>query len=72
MRLPKLFGRENSDAAQRERQDRAERLLSEGLRTLAHLFSTAADRIEKRRLARSGYEEQGKFLERTPNRPDDH
>ena len=71
MRLPKLFGRENSDAAKRERQDRAERIVTEGLRTLADLMSALADRIEERRLARSGYEEQGKFLERTPSRTDE-
>lgn len=66
MRFPllKLFRRENTSAAARERQDQLERLLSQGLRTLSALLKTAADQVEAKRLERSGYERQEKFLER--------
>ncbi len=62
--LLKLLRRENSTAAQRERQDQIERIFTEGLRTLSGLLKQAADNLEKKRLERSGYEPQGKFLKR--------
>lgn len=64
MRLPLLFRRENSSAAQRERVDQVERALTEGLRRLSAIFKQAADVIEARRLERGGYEQQERFLER--------
>ena len=66
MRFPllKYLRRENSTAARRERQQQIERLFTEGLRTLSTLLKTAADRLEKQRLERSGYETQDKFLKR--------
>ena len=66
MRFPllKLFKRENTSAARRERQDQLERLFSQSLRTLSTLLKAAADEIETKRLTRSGYEKQEKFLKR--------
>jgi hypothetical protein len=66
MRFP-LFNflrRENSSAARREREQQIERMFTQGLRTLADLLKQAADRLERQRLERSGYEDQGKFLKR--------
>lgn len=65
MRLPLLFRRENSDAARREREDAMERLVTEGLRTLADLLKKLADQVEQRRLSRSGYRPAERFLERS-------
>jgi hypothetical protein len=65
MRLPLLFRRENSSAARRERQAQLERALTDVLRRLGDLFRQAADRIEARRLEKSGYAPQERFLERT-------
>jgi hypothetical protein len=66
MRFPllKLFRKENSSAARRERQEQLERLLTDGLRTLSGMLKSAADNLEKQRLERSGYERQDKFLKR--------
>lgn len=65
MRLPLLFRRENSTAAQAERQERLERAVTDGLRKLAGVLKEAADLIEKQRLARQGYETKKDFLQRT-------
>lgn len=64
MRLPQLFNREKSSAARRERQDELDRVLTEGLRVLSKLFGTMADKVERQRLERKGFESQGAFLER--------
>lgn len=60
--------RETSTIAQRERQDRVERLLTDGLRTLSQLLGMLADRVEKQRLERAGYEGTGTFLRRDEKR----
>ncbi len=66
MRLPPLFRRENSDAARREREEAMERVVTQGLRTLADLLKKMADLIEQRRLERAGYKQPPEqFLERT-------
>jgi hypothetical protein len=65
MRLPLLFRRENSSAARREREEQLQRAVTEGLRKLSDLLKQAADLIEARRLEKSGYEPQERFLERT-------
>ena len=65
MRLPLLFRRENSTAARRERDDRLQKAVADGLRTLATLFARAADTLEKQRLERGGFKKQETFLERT-------
>jgi uncharacterized protein (DUF1778 family) len=64
MRLPQLFRRENSSAAQRERQAQVERALTDGLRRLSQVLQQAADLIEKQRLGREGYETKKDFLQR--------
>lgn len=71
MRFPllTLLRRENTSAARRERQDQLERLFSQSLRTLSGLLKQAADQIEAKRLERSGYERQEKFLERHDRDP---
>lgn len=65
MRIP-FLGKtsERTSAAARERTDGLERRLTETLRTIAMLCSSAADQIERRRLQRAGYETPGRFLER--------
>ncbi len=68
MKLPALFNREKSTAARRERQAEVERLLTDGLRTLSGLFNVLADRLEKQRLERDGYEKPGSFLKRDDKR----
>jgi len=68
MRLPFPFRSENSSAARREREEKMQKAVSDGLRTLGLMFSRAADFIEKKRLERQGYQKQGRFLERTPRR----
>lgn len=60
--------RESSTVAQRERQDRVERLLTDGLRTLSQLLGMLADRVEKQRLERAGYEGTGTYLRRDEKR----
>ncbi len=66
MRFPllKLLRRENSTAAKRERQDQLERMFTTSLRALSTLLKSTADNLERRRLERSGYESQDKFLKR--------
>ena len=66
MRFPliKLLRRENSSAARRERQDELERLFTQSLRALSTLLKSTADSLERKRLERSGYEPQDKFLKR--------
>lgn len=66
MRFPllSLFQRENSTAAKRERQSERERVLTEGLRMLSRLAMQLADKLEKQRLAREGYEPQDQYLKR--------
>jgi hypothetical protein len=64
MRLLQLLRRENSSAARHERQQQLERAVTEGLRRLSHVLKEAADRIEKQRLARAGYETKKDFLQR--------
>ncbi len=68
MRFPFPFRKENSSAAAREREEKLQKALSEGLRTLGLMFQRAADTIEKKRLERQGYAKQDRFLERTPRR----
>ena len=60
----RLFRRENSSAARREREERFEKAVVEGFRTLSDLLKVAADAIEKKRLERQGYKEPEQFLER--------
>jgi hypothetical protein len=62
--LLKLLSRENSTAARRERQDQIERMFTESLRALSKMLKSAADQLERKRLERSGYEPQDKFLKR--------
>ncbi len=64
MKFPQLFNREKTPEAAKEAQDRAEKLLAESLRSLGQVFSRLADFIEAQRLERSGFEPQGKYLER--------
>ena len=65
MRLPLLFRREKSDASKREKTEEVEKVLTGTLRSLATALTSLANTIERRRLARAGYEKQEKFLERT-------
>lgn len=67
MKFP-LFRRERSNAAMKERQDQAERLVAESFRLLGQVFSKLADAIEAQRLGRSGYPEQEQYLERVDDR----
>lgn len=67
MKFPLFFTKDRSDAAARERQDALERRLTQGLRTLSGLLLKMANTLEAQRLARSGYEKQERFLERTKN-----
>jgi hypothetical protein len=68
----RLFSRETSSAAKREREEKIERALADGFRFLAELLRKSADAIEAQRLARNGYEKQEKFLERAkPGSPQD-
>jgi hypothetical protein len=61
----RLFRRENSSAAQKEREERIERAVVEGFRTLADFLKVAADAIEAKRLEKRGFDKQEKFLERS-------
>ncbi len=60
----RFFWRERSTAAQRERQEKVERAVADGFRQLSEMLKKAADLVEARRLYRSGYEKQEKYLER--------
>ncbi len=62
-----LFHKENSAASRRERAEQVERAVIDGFRVLSDVLRRAADFIEQRRLARSGYEAQDRFLERVPD-----
>ena len=64
MKFPQLFNREKTPEAAKEAQDRAEKMLAESLRALGQVFARLADFVESQRLARSGFETQGKYLER--------
>lgn len=61
----RFFRKENTSAAQREREDQIERAIAQGFRALSDLFKRTAELIESRRLSRGGYEQQGQFLERS-------
>ena len=63
MRFP-LFRKENSTAAQRERQEQMEKLLADGLRNLSSVLTKLADLVERQRLSRAGFEKPDKFLQR--------
>lgn len=67
MKFP-LFFRKTDSLASRAAQDQAEKLLAEGLRFLGQFCGKMADLVEAQRLGRSGYGEQGEFLERTDHR----
>lgn len=67
----RLFHRENSEASRRERAEQVERAVIDGFRALSQVLQRAADFMEQRRLNRSGYEDQGRFLERVPDRKDE-
>lgn len=69
MRLPAFLRRENSIAARNERSDAVEKMVSRSLRGMASLLTRAAELVEKQRLQRAGYTEQGRFLERTDKKP---
>lgn len=60
----RLFRREKSSAARREREERFQKAVVEGFRRLSEVFKVAADTIEARRLERQGFDKQEKFLER--------
>ena len=62
----RIFRKENSVPARREREEQVERALVQGFRSLADLLKKAADLIEAKRLERHGFDKQEKFLERTP------
>jgi hypothetical protein len=60
-----LFRKEKSPLSRAAREEKLERALADGFRTLADLFRKSADVLEARRLERKGYEKQEKFLERS-------
>jgi len=66
MRFPRLFrsGKDILPVGQGA-QEQMERLLAEAFRSLGALCTRAADLVEAQRLARQGYGDQGKFLERS-------
>ncbi len=64
MKLPLPFRDRGSTTVVRAAEDRTEKLLAEGLRLLGQFCAKMADLIEAQRLARAGYGEQDKFLER--------
>ena len=65
----RFFRKENSSPARREREEKIERALVDGFRSLSALLKKAADVIEAKRLERGGYDKQEKFLERAPTPP---
>jgi hypothetical protein len=65
MKFPLFFQRDRSPAAQRDRQEHAEKLIAESLRLLGQICGKLADAVDAQRLTRAGYEEPGKFLKRT-------
>lgn len=64
MKLPLLFRNRGSITLARAAEDRTEKLLAEGFRLLGQFCAKMADVIEAQRLARAGYGQQDKFLER--------
>lgn len=64
MKLPLPFRDRGSTKVVRAAEDRTEKLLAEGLRLLGQFCAKMADLIEAQRLARAGYGQQDKFLER--------
>jgi hypothetical protein len=64
MKLPLPFRDRGSTTVVRAAEDRTEKLLAEGLRLLGQFCAKMADLIEAQRLARAGYGQQDKFLER--------
>ena len=54
----------------RARESEAEKLLAEGFRALGQVCARIADFLETQRLAKNGYEDQGKFLERLDGKDD--
>jgi hypothetical protein len=63
MKVKSLF-KKQVDAVTRARESEAEKLLAEGFRALGTVCTRIADFLEQQRLAKEGYEGQGKFLER--------
>lgn len=68
MKLTQLFRRQNT-AIRRAGQDQAEKLLADSFRTLGQVCGRLADFIDSQRLAKAGFEDQGKFLERLDQKP---
>jgi hypothetical protein len=66
-----LFRSEKTEASRRERDEKLERALSDGLRKLAKLFLLVADGVEARRLERNGYVKSTHSLERVDASPGD-
>lgn len=65
MKLPSLFRFDRaSPLAKTSPQDQAEKLLADSFRMLSQVCTKMAEYVEAQRLARQGYETQGKFLER--------
>ncbi len=65
MKFPTLFKKsEHAVTRGKDAQDRAEKLLVESFRLLGQVCGKMADFIEAQRLARAGFETQGKYLER--------
>jgi hypothetical protein len=64
MKLPLPFRNRGSITLARAAEDRAEKLIAEGFRLLGQFCAKMADVIEAERLARAGYGQQDKFLER--------
>ena len=65
MKFPLIFSRERSSVAARARQEHLEKALSDGLRLMGQMCTKLANVVEAQRLARAGYQEQERFLERT-------
>jgi hypothetical protein len=63
MKVKSLFRRQ-VDAVTRARESDAEKLLAEAFRGLGQVCGKIADFLEAQRLAKDGYQGQGKFLER--------
>lgn len=62
-----LLGR-SSKVLAREGEDRTDKLVVEALRLMSQVFTKLADAVESERLARQGFKDQERFVERTdPN-----
>jgi len=68
MKFTDLFRRPNTELG-RPSQDQAEKLLADSFRTLGQVCGRLADFLDKQRLSKAGFEEQGKFLERLDRKP---